>query len=62
MNCPKCGQKVQTMDTRTTCENHVRRTRACYKCGYVFTTYEIPATEYGMYTKEKSETLEVNAK
>ena len=51
MNCPLCGtrNKVRVIDTRTTPENHVRRTRACYNCGHVFTTYEIPSSEYRQY-------------
>lgn len=53
MICPNCGskKKLLVIDTRTTDENHVRRKRSCYACGYVFTTYEIPAAEYTKYKK-----------
>lgn len=53
MRCPNCGkkEKVRVIDTRTTPENHVRRKKCCYGCGYCFTTYELPANEYGTYKK-----------
>jgi len=53
MICPNCGseKKVKVIDTRSTPENHVWRRRACYACGYVFSTFEIPAAEYTAHKK-----------
>ena len=54
MNCPKCGKKqVKVIDSRTLEDNHVRRERACYKCGYCFITYEVTAVEYRNIKEQK---------
>ena len=53
MNCPQCGlkKKLKIIDTRTTPENYVMRKRACYACSYVFTTYEVRASEITLLKK-----------
>lgn len=53
MRCPKCNAEkhLRVLDVRTTPDNHICRKRACYKCGYVFTTFEVPAEDYGRYKR-----------
>jgi transcriptional regulator NrdR family protein len=41
MNCPKCGAKTGVEDTIGHHQRVMRR-RICKKCGYTFTTLEIP--------------------
>lgn len=39
--CPKCGCKyTQVTDTRKA-EGHIRRRRACMRCGFRFSTAEV---------------------
>lgn len=54
MRCPICNGKIAVINTRTTPENHVKRTRACYHCGNVFDTFEMPDTEYVLYKRLKN--------
>ena len=42
MNCPNCGGKTRTIDSRDRDEgNMTYRRRECRKCGERFTTFEI---------------------
>ena len=40
MNCEKCGGKPGTVDSRRT-NLTVKRIRACKKCGFRWTTFEL---------------------
>lgn len=40
MNCPRCGCKVENIDTRNN-GARVRRRKRCNTCGFTFTTYEV---------------------
>lgn len=55
MRCPKCGARVETMDSRTDERNRTRRKKACYKCGYTFQTVELTAIELALLEKENKQ-------
>lgn len=40
MNCPVCGEKTKTIETRHPDPEVVRRRRECLACGYRFSTVE----------------------
>ena len=44
--CSKCGSiNLYVCDSRKDC-GRIRRRKKCKDCGYRFTTYEIPASEF----------------
>ena len=46
MNCPKCGGKARTVDTRPILEaNQNKRKKRCTLCGYDFITFELTAVD-----------------
>ena len=51
MRCPKCGERVETIDSRTDEHNRTRRKKACYKCGYTFQTVELTVIELAAIEK-----------
>ncbi len=40
-----CDGKTKIVDSREAAEYSIRRRHACLKCGYRFTTYEVPSKE-----------------
>ena len=47
MNCPRCGYKSMTTDSRyVPTKNQTRRRYVCLSCGHRFSTYEFYAEDY----------------
>ena len=54
MKCPKCRGNTKVYDSRPTIAG-VRRRRECLKCGFRFTTFELPYTKMLGYAKDEIE-------
>jgi len=53
--CEKCNGITKTIDSR--CNNgKVKRRRECLKCGYRFTTYELPKSR--LWSEKEVDTIQ----
>jgi hypothetical protein len=46
VNCTQCGGATGVVDSRRTSPGLCRRRRKCHKCGYLFSTVEMPKGQY----------------
>lgn len=50
MNCPECGGKVVTIDTKHDSDS-IQRKKKCVSCQNIFFTSEIESSDKGRYFK-----------
>jgi len=55
MLCEKCNNPTKTIDSRYN-NGKVKRRRECLKCGYRFTTYELPKSR--LWSEKEVDTIQ----